>query len=552
MPRKFQSIQSTFFSLILSLCTPIYATWSEPITLYSGIIGVDPVTGIAQDGKALVLFMARDNFSMDLYRKAISLNRAAPIGYKDFVLHQSEYSGAAPHSIAMNENGEAIASWLDRREGAPALFASIFSNQAWSEDQMMSSGEAYRNQAPFSIIDDLGNRRVVWVLNANESDRINSIQTASLAAGNADWGGSMPIVPSDHFIETSIGNAQFASSSLGYYSMFWGSMPPKVYGMQFFGTVFQKSIGSLEVQEGNSIAMATAINRNGSLLLFAWNSPNGIALGRFSETGSLDSPIFPISTLNRSISKITATIDDQNRAMIIFSKEDRETEEAQLIAIFYANNEWSEQFELDRNFEAFDQVEQKSDNAGNRYVVWGKKNELSGLTSIYANRYDVATGLWEALPFRLSSEEVNASRPSLSVNNGGDALVAWSIGTGIQIASTFQSAPEESVTIKKYVGRVSRLKKRQRRYTLHMKWKIKTNSDSNSTSSYAIYQNETPIANINSLDRSKFHVKLPTNHHFHNELLRKKYKRRLEKRYSIVALNADETIQSQKGMTINQ
>ncbi len=82
------------------------------------------------------------------------------------------YAASSPQ-VAMNDNGSAIITWVQPESSYDRIYKSVYSNGAWSTPAVISSNiSSYNASSPRLAMDDNGNAIITWVENDGSNNQI--------------------------------------------------------------------------------------------------------------------------------------------------------------------------------------------------------------------------------------------------------------------------------------------------------------------------------------------------------------------------------------------
>ncbi len=506
------------------------ANWSAPVDLYVSFAAENPVVGVSGDGNAFILSRVNDN-AITYYEKVVQLIDGVPTNPQSFEPVGQSQEG---HSISVNAAGNVAITWREENTVSSNNFVrgALYTNNTWNTPSILSDDLNFDVSygAPGTYRDSMSNALAAWSGGEASEYYTQSSSYTSSWSSPQNFNLSMP----GGFIRS----FRLAGSPSGKAVATWfqGNSPVLMAGIYDGSTWSTENLSTDVYTTCMPINSVATDSENNAMILWMDNTESlstiHLSNGVFSTAQTLYIP-----NTNESVGEASVTVDNNNHALAVWSIYNSVSGQYTVLASRYSDGIWESPTVLMTSLsgENISSLKVMADSNGNAYALW-LKQDTSSNGGVYVCRYDVSNTTWDSEPLLLSSPDVSAQNPDISVNSAGDATVAWSAyvqeAQAIQAVYIKQDMGPEAPS--SFIGKAKKKTQKRKKFTFKMEWAPST---SENIASYEIYAHNKRIARVSSDSSLKRSIKLHSKYHFHKGKFTKKYKQRLINRYTIQAVD---------------
>ena len=329
--------------------------------------------------------------------------------------------------IAMNDAGVAIAVWMQSDIPHFNIWANRFDGVSWGTAEMIETDDAGDAMLPQIAMDDTGAAIAVWRQNDGTRNNIWANRFDGVSWGTAEM------------IETGdAGDAmlpQIAMDDTGAAIAVWrqnDGTRNNLWANRFDGV----SWGTAEMIETDDTGDATlpqiAMDGTGAAIaVWTQNDDNSVNLRANIWANRFDGSSWGAPELVETNSTSLATLpqitmDDTGAAIAVWIQYDEYP--ASLWSNIWANRfdgfSWSTP-EMIETYDAGDASDPQiaMDGTGAAIAVWHQWDTVSGLGSIWANRFDGSS--WSTPEVIETDDARDASNPQIAMDGTGNAVAVW-------------------------------------------------------------------------------------------------------------------------------
>lgn len=405
----------------------LFGGWGTPFLVYNSFPGYQPVSGIDNTGNGVVAYCWQ--LFQDTGAGATQIVGGAPVNPVGYVAVEGPVFNV---NLAVNNAGNATMVWTEHSGTFSSNFIRGVSllNNVWSPANQLSDPQtesAQYNTLPGVTKDNANNSIGLWNLAVNLGSE-NTIGYNLFQSG-AWVGENQLFTPTTDYLPISY----LAGSPSGHGFALWSDSGPYILqGAYYNGSTWTTNFSiSTDLLQNCMPAMDVSMNSsNQALMAWAKQSDGGVAAILFSggSYGPVETVYIPQN--NFTTEQIATAYNDMGDAAAAWIAYDSLAGQWNLYMAFRLNNSWQPPLLLDTINDAGASLFKANlalDGNGNAYVVWQRTDGSSNSAIVGVN---IARGAVSAPSYILISTDntIDATNPSLAVNNSGNTLVSWQSG----------------------------------------------------------------------------------------------------------------------------
>lgn len=414
--------------------------WSQPVTVFEADYASFPVVGVADNGDSVVTATAFQNPDEILFQIG-----AQVVFHKAQNVVQFETTGTnvEQNAISVNGNGNAAAVWMeqDADQGRFFLRSSIFSNNSWSNPEIISSlvdESVVSLNTPDVYLDADTEGFALWA-----SQNVNNFNYR--ARGNrylSGWQGPETLATSLFVTATAL-----AGNPDGNLLAAWGKGSTLTLEAAYYnGTSWTNTNVTQHIQQSAFPSISVALNSSKAGMLLWSDDQGGFSAATFNDGvyGS-EQPVYVPAAGEAVISGKVVIAEGVGNATALLLTANFNTNSYKLVAVRYTNGFWHDPVILrttNGNVLLFPGI--GVDFYDNQYIVWSEvdPNEMG---TIYFTYYESSSDTWYPATL-MSNPRYSTELPSIAVNGNGNATIAWVKATEddqfIEAIYTFNRTPQ--------------------------------------------------------------------------------------------------------------
>jgi hypothetical protein len=382
--------------------------------------GQNPQVAMDSSGNAMAIWQqydgTRNNIWSNSYSIASGLWGAAQ-------LIEVDSHGAQNQRVALSASGYALAVW-EQHDGLRYNIASNLLSVGWRAAQQIKTNTEDAGY-PQVVTDPSGNAVAVW--HQYDGSRYN-IWANRYTAASGLWGTAQ-------LIETDTGNAmnpQVTMGTSGNATAVWQQSDGthnNIWANRYNGlTGLWGTPQLIETDNaGDAMNPQVASDTSGNAVA-VWFQSDGTRYNawanRYTAASGLWSTAQLIETDNGDAYYPQVAMDGSGNAVAVWYQFDGSRYSIWANRYSAASGLWgaAQLIETDNTGSAFSS-QVAMDSTGNAVAVWYQYDGT--INNIWANRYNVATGLWGAAQLIETDNAGSALTPQIAMDSGGNALAVW-------------------------------------------------------------------------------------------------------------------------------